>query len=423
MPMTHDVVIIGGGIAGLCCALDLQAHGVHATILEAGERPGGRVQSRVVDGFTLDRGFQILLTAYPEAQRRLDYAALELRRFKPGARVYTGAWSQVSDPLRHPMGMVASLLSPVGSMVDKLRLGPFIAPLLGQSIDEIFAAEGAMTSGELLEQAGFSPNFIERFWRPFLGGVFFDPELVTSEKMLRFVLKMFATGGNAVPAGGMGCITDQLVSRLWSGTLRTGHEVAGLQAGADSVEINLRDGGALKAQDVVVATDGPAASALLGLPMPGSAATTTFHFAAPQAPRRGPWLYLNGLTEGPVNHLAVMSEVAPTYAPGGWGLVAANMLGLPDAGAEAKVRHQLTSWFGAEVDDWLLLGVDAIHHALPAQPPAWLQPAERSVRWSDHIYVCGDHRDHASLHGAMASGGRAAYAVVTDRTGGPPRTC
>jgi len=74
-----DVLIVGGGLAGLACARALQEKGVSFEILEASDGLGGRVRTDEVDGFLLDRGFQVLLTAYPEAQRVLNYPKLDLR--------------------------------------------------------------------------------------------------------------------------------------------------------------------------------------------------------------------------------------------------------------------------------------------------------------------------------------------------------
>jgi phytoene dehydrogenase-like protein len=50
-------------------------------IIEASDRAGGRIKTDSVNGFRLDRGFQVLLTSYPEAQMLLDYKALQLKTF------------------------------------------------------------------------------------------------------------------------------------------------------------------------------------------------------------------------------------------------------------------------------------------------------------------------------------------------------
>src|SRR5919202_2856871 len=77
-----DVLIVGAGCAGLAAAIRLVAAGRTVRVLEASDAPGGRMRSDRVDGFTVDRGFQVLNTAYPELRRldvlhRLDFQALD----------------------------------------------------------------------------------------------------------------------------------------------------------------------------------------------------------------------------------------------------------------------------------------------------------------------------------------------------------
>jgi hypothetical protein len=153
------------------------------------------------------------------------------------------------------------------------------------------------------------------------------------------------------------------------------------------------------------------------VPAPGSRPVTCLYFAAEKAPLEEPILVLDGDAGGPVNNLCVPSRVAPTYAPAGAALVSASVVGgaASDAGdpaLEAAVRKQLEGWFGAGVRGWRHLRTCHIRHAQPEQRPGWLEPVEREVRLESGLFVCGDHRDTASLHGAMLSGRRAAEAVL-----------
>ncbi|HEY5625123.1 MAG TPA: FAD-dependent oxidoreductase, partial [Dehalococcoidia bacterium] len=132
-------------------------------------------------------------------------------------------------------------------------------------------------------------------------------------------------------------------------------------------------------------------------------------------PPVGDFLVLNGTDEGPVNELCVPSQVVPSYAPAGRALVSASVLApviRDDEALEAAVRSQLTNWFGPEVSGWRLLRIDRIPDALPSQPPGPFQPECRTTHLSDRLFNCGDHRDLASLQGAMASGRRAAMEVA-----------
>ena len=117
------VAIVGAGLAGLACARTLARAGRACRVLEASNGVGGRVRTDTVDGFRLDRGFQVLLTAYPECRAVFDYGALDLRAFLPGADVRAGGrTSRIVDPWRDPKAALATALAPVGTLADKARI-------------------------------------------------------------------------------------------------------------------------------------------------------------------------------------------------------------------------------------------------------------------------------------------------------------
>ncbi len=411
------VVVVGAGLAGLACALRLHAAGMPVSIVEAGDDVGGRVRTDHVDGFLVDRGFQVLLTAYPEAQAVLDYAALDLRSFYPGALVrHGGGFHRVADPFRRPLDLPQTLLGPIGTLDDKLRVALLRHRLRGLSRDALLAA-APKTTAQALADAGFSPRLIERFWRPFLAGVLLDRELRTAAALFVFTVAMFARGDAALPNAGMGALPRQLGARLPAEVLRLQTTVTAVDGGG----VVLADGARSPARAVVVATDGPAASRLLPeVDDPGSRAVSCLAFAAEAPPVDEPTLVLAGEEPGPVNHLCVPSLVAPGYAPPGAALVSVSVIdrgGLDDAALERAVRAQLVGWFGTQVRGWRHLRTDVIAHAQPAQTPAALRPPARSVRLRPGLYVCGDHRDTASIDGALTSGRRAAEAVLRDAPG------
>ena len=413
-----DVLIVGAGLAGLACAIHLQEAGRRVTILEAGDGVGGRVRSDVVDGFVLDRGFQVLLTAYPEAARMLDYKALDLRPFSPGALVQKGAKrSQVADPFREPKSIIASLRAPVGSLLDKLRLGLLTQSLKKATVEAIWEHPESTTL-EFLRAQKFSAHMIDRFLGPFLGGIFLDRDLSTSSRMAEFVLRMLALGDNAIPARGMQAIPDQLASRLAPGTIRLGARVAAIKG----TSVTLIDEGVIEAATVVVATDGSQAAKLLGDPVTfsGAVPVSCAYFSAATSPISEPMIVLNGdgATGGPVNNLCVPSLVSSAYAPPKQHLISASVLGshrmADDAALTAAVVTQLRGWFGPQVDGWKHLRTYHVVNAQPVQTPPALTPIERPVRVNPGVYVCGDHRDQASINGALVSGWRAATAVLSD---------
>jgi phytoene dehydrogenase-like protein len=410
-----DVLIVGAGLAGLGCALRLQEVGVRFRVLEASDGVGGRVRTDPLDGFRLDRGFQVLLTAYPEARRVLDYGPLDLKSFHHGALIrYQGKFYRLADPRRHPLAGLRGLASPVGTLRDKLRLLPLVAKVTaGRAEDQLRRPEGLTL--DFLRGAGrFSDAMIDRFFRPFCGGAFLERELVTSSRLFRFVFRMFAEGDAAVPARGMGAIPEQLAGRLPAEAVRLNAPVERVEPG----RVVLRGGEELRARAVVVAADWPEAGRLLGgqgLKVPASRGVVCLYYAAEESPLREPIPVLNADEPGPVNHLAVMSDVAPGYAPPGAALVSASVLGPPpddDVTLEVAVRGQLAGWFGPAVRRWRHLRTYRIPHALPDQAAPALEMPERPVLVDDGLYVCGDHRDNASIHGAMASGWRAAQAAA-----------
>ncbi len=411
--MPHGpVVVVGAGLAGLACARALVQAGVAVQVLEASDRPGGRVRTEQVDGFRINRGFQVLLTAYPEARRVLDLKALQLRRFAPGAQVFRGGkLHTLSDPFRRPLDVARTAVAPLGSFWDKVRVLRLRAHAGSGSLEELFARPHESTH-DRLRRLEFSQEFVDGFLRPFLGAVFLEHELATSSRKLEFVTRMVAHGEVAVPAMGMEEVPAQLARGLPPGTLRTGTPVARVHPQA----VELESGGRIDAAAVVVATDGVTASRLVpAFTAPHTVGVTAFSFEAAEPPARGPWLLLDGDGHGPVNHAAVMTEVAPEYAPPGKALVSASVLGAhPDVAAlELRVRAQLRTWFGAAVDGWRLLRAEVVHEALPAEPPSALEPAQRPVRTPTGITVCGDHRDNASIDGALTSGRRAAESVLS----------
>lgn len=402
------VIIVGAGVSGLSCAADLVRQGVDVRVLEASDGVGGRVRTDIVDGFRLDRGFQLLLTAYPEVRARLDPERLDLRPLPPGARVRKdGRVHVVADPFRAPDLAWATLAAPVGTLVDKLRVLLLRQDALRGTLDDLMQAPETSTR-LALHAAGFSPRFVDAFWRPFLGGTFFDPDLATSSRMMRFVVRMAALGDNAIPADGMGAVSRQLAEAVPDDLLTRRTRVVEVSG----QQVRTEGGARLEAAAVVVATEAPAAARLLGRPAPRSRATTTVWYAADTPTPDGPWLVLDGDGDGPVNHLVRLSAVNPTCAPDGQHLVAANVLGMPDrddALLDRTIRAQLRGWYGADVDRWQRLRIDRIPHALPAGRVGL--PSDPHL--GGGLFLAGDHRASPSLHGAMSSGGAAAQAVLS----------
>lgn len=405
------VAIVGAGLAGLKCALELHELGIESRIFEASDGVGGRARTDTIDGFRLDRGFQVLLNAYPEAQDTFDYEKLQLGSFVPGARVrIKDSFATFADPLRSPRSAPASSISLVGNLADKFRIARMWRDLTSTDPREIVRRPETSAISSL-EKRGFSTGMIEDFFRPFFGGVFIDPGLETSSRLMEIFFRCFSTGDTSLPAGGMGRLADQLAARLPGGSIEFGQRVEAVEAGA----IGIAGGRSIEASAVVVATEEGAAAGLCGLPEPvGSRVTTCLYFDAPETGIDGSWLLLSPAGKGPVNEVAIPSAVADGYAPAGRSLVAVSVVG-PEtdrADLHESVVTQLGDWYGeSAVSGWSHLKTYRIENALPAFRPGRQRPDGETPLLESGVFVCGDHRETPSIQGALVSGRNAARAV------------
>jgi phytoene dehydrogenase-like protein len=413
LPNRAEAIVVGAGLAGLSCARLLHDQGVRVHVIEAADDIGGRVRTDRVRGFVLDRGFQVILTAYQEIQALQGLDALDLRAFKPGSLVWDGSrFETLADPLRSPRDTLASVTARVGTIGDKLRVAALQRRLLSASPASCFQGVERTTQEEL-ESLGFSSKFIDQFFRPFLGGVFLERTLNTSSFLFNYYFRCFAEGDAAVPAGGMQRLPEHLSTRL-SDRITLGTPVRAVTSGS----VTLEDGTDVRADHVVVAVDGGGASPLIGSPKPRFKSTVTSYFEAADAPVADPVLILDGEGSGPANHVAVVSNVSDGYAPRGAHLISVSGV---DASADDPERFlheimpQMERWFGGAVKSWEHLKTYRIPHALPAHPPGslgdWAEPDARA----DGIVVAGDHTRFGSIQGALRSGRLAAQQVLGTR--------
>ncbi|MCU1672872.1 MAG: hypothetical protein JWN77_985 [Frankiales bacterium] len=387
-----EVVVIGAGLAGLACARHLRAAGREVVVHEASDEVGGRVRTDVVDGMLLDRGFQVHNAGYPEAARVLDSARLDLQAFAPGALVRWGdRLHRVGDPRRLPTWTPSTVRAPIGSLKDKAALAAVAAQKVLGSSDRLLSAPET-TAYESLRRRRISDTAIDRFVRPFLSGVFLEDELATSSRFLDLVLRSFGRGIQCVPAAGMGAIPRQLAEGL---DVRLNSPVERLPTGAV----------------VVVATAAPAAAALLpGLVVPRMNGVTTHYFLAPEPPVAERAIVLDAERSGPLANTVVLTNAAPSYAPGRV-LVSASVV-TGDA-AEPTVRAHLARVYGVDTAAWEHVRRYDVREGVPDMRPP-MGDFRRAVRLDRGLYVCGDHRDSGSIQGALVSGRRAATAVLEE---------
>lgn len=409
------VVVVGAGLSGLAAARHLTRNGVDVTVLEGSDAVGGRVRTDIIDGYRLDRGFQLYNPAYPEGARVLDHRALDLRPFIAGARIVVDRGGRrrverVADPRREPSWAIPSLMARIGSPLSIARFGAYVVSRAVRSVQSLHG-DPDVTSEEALRRAGADRHLMERVLRPFLSGVFLESELSTSRRFLDVVLKSFVRGTPGVPAKGMQRIPEQLATGL---DVRLGHRVVSASAHA----VDVADGDAHRAEAVIVATDPQTSSRLIAdVDAPVGRSVTTWYFRPTCAPEDladgQAVLVLDGDGRGPLVNTVVLTHAAPDYAPAGSALVCASALGLRVGAADEKAAREHLEWlYGVPTKDWELIASYPIPYALPAMAVPF--EFRRPVRTADGLYVAGDHRDTSSIQGALVSGRRAATAVLKD---------
>ncbi|PCR89504.1 NAD(P)/FAD-dependent oxidoreductase [Natrinema ejinorense] len=426
MRSTPQVVVAGGGLAGLVAARHLAAGGTDVTVFEREQTVGGRVRTLERDGYRFDRGFQVLFTAYPAVKRELDLEPLELRRFAPGATIAgPNGRSTLADPLREPGTIPSTLSSPSVSLGDALRVARLWWDLRRTDPAEIFTGDDERID-DFLRERGFSEGFIRGFIAPFYGGITLDRSLSTSRHVFEYTFRTLAAGGIAVPAAGMEAIPSQLADRVREagGTIEPGIEVTSVTPGDDGTDTPVTvdtDDGSVDADAVVVATDPPTARDLTGvstIPADARGCVTQYYALPADADlETGRRLLLNGSEGGP-NHVVPHSVVAPEYAPAGTALISATYLGEreeSDAELADRTRRSLESWYpDRRFDDLEALHTERVPFAQFEQPPGIHDRLPDARDPAGPVYLAGDYTQWSSIQGAMESGQEAAKAAIED---------
>ena len=417
MDQEYDVVIVGAGLAGLSAAIELEKFDLNVLIIDRSDRAGGRVKTDQQDGFLFDRGFQVYLDAYPEGKAMLDYEDLDLRSFMPGALCFDHYRKfLVSDTTRQPASLPRMALSPVGSFMDKIRMGNLAARLKSASLEEIFARP-EHTTRDYLKQLRFSPKILERFFQPFFAGIFLEGKLNTSSRMFEFVFKMMSEGNTTLPNHGMETIPQQLKAKLKKTEFRFHSEVKEIKG----QQLLMEKSENISARHIIIATE---ASSLVPQ-MAGKSKwqeTATYYFAAEKSVLRRKVIALNYHQDQLVNNFCVISDIAPGYAPKNQHLVSVSLSRVPESSVEdvsQEIKNELSDSFGASVQDWKFLRNYHIRKALPVVPEVRGSVPISETRIREGLYLAGDQMLNGSINAAMKSGQLAAQeAVLQYRTNG-----
>lgn len=409
MTESCEVLIVGAGLAGLQCARELQAAGREVRVWEASDAVGGRIRTDRIDGFLVDRGFQVLNPAYPAVRRWVDVDALGLQAFGAGVRVRRqDTLAVLAHPLREP-GLIlptlrSGLLSP-RSVAGLLRwAAPAVAGARRPGRRDVALRDG-------LDRAGCSGGIrtvVDRFF----AGVLLEDEGTTSNDFALQLARVFATGVPGLPREGMQALPQQLAAAL-TVPVRTSTRVESITLDGDTALVTAPDA-LIRARHVVLAADPAGAARLAGTDAPAMKGVLTHWFAAGSAPSDANMLFLDGRASpgGPLVNAAVISNAAPGYAPAGRHLIQTSALFGPGrpVPTDAEVLRHAGELFGSSTAGWELVARHEVPQALPAQPPP-LRPRQ-PVEGPGRITVCGDYREAASIQGALVSGHRAALAVL-----------
>ena len=403
--MTKRIAVIGSGAAGLTCAATLTGAGMDVTVYEAKDRIGGRLATDHVEGFTLDHGFQVLMTGYPSVASLLDLQALDVRHFESGALIFDGEGFQwLIDPIgASRFAFLSTLRSRLPSTTDKVQIARMKLHLSRASVKDLLGGPVESTREVLRYRWGFSDRIIEAFFAPYLGTFMLDKELTTRSPVSLMLLRAIFRGKICLPGAGIQAVAQQLAHGLQD--IRLNEPVEHLQPLIDEYDA------------VVVAAGAPASVALLdgiGTQLPGLSTATnvgaTLYFAARKSPLREATIVTNGAPHDYVSTLAVPSKAAPSYSPTGWHLICANVIGehatKPLDDLVEPVLKELRPIAGDQVDEWRFL------RGYRSNCPDARTMGSSTVQVTDTVYACGDHREVGGIEAAMYSGQKAADAIM-----------
>ncbi len=404
----YKIHIVGAGVSGLIAAQVLEDNGFNPIIIEAADRVGGRLKTDTIENYQLDHGFQVLLTSYPAAHKYLNFDALELQKFKPGASIFhNGKQSIIGDPLRDVSLLFPTLFSGIGSIKDKMKVLSLNAKLKEKTIPEIFS-DTEKTTIAYLEDFGFSHQMIATFFKPFFSGIFLEPDLETSSRMFEFIYKMFGEGNAALPKAGIEAIPKQLLQNLKRTTIKYHTAVSSIQ----NKEIILTTGESIKTDFMIIATDASALIKNLASTHIEWKSCDTLYFETTKRAISKPLIGLIPESESLINnifyHTSIATSKKPTHE-----LLSVTIVkdhNLTSDQLIARAEEELKKY--CDIASCRFIKQYTIPKALPQLQDLRYEMAPSEARLTSTIFLAGDTQLNGSLNAAMIAGERAALGVL-----------
>lgn len=409
---TASIHIIGGGVSGLIAAKVLEQHGYSPTIIEATERVGGRVKTDVVNGYQLDHGFQVLLTAYPSAKKYLDFNALVLQKFMPGAAIFKdGTQKIIGDPLRDIALLFPTLSSGIGTFGDKLKILKLNTRLKKKSISAIFS-EKEQTTQSYLVALGFSSSMIGEFFKPFFSGIFLENQLETSSRMFEFVYKMFGEGYATLPKAGIEAIPQQLAQSLKDTTFIFNSKVAAIK----DTTITLITGKAIESSYTIVAAEASHLISNLKKQTATWKSCDTLYFETENKGIKKPLIGLIPNHGTLINNIFYHTSLETTIS-GKKELLSVTIIDNQNLSIEELIKGTLRELKEyCNIDSCTFIKHYNIPMALPNLKNIQYEMLPSETRLTETIFLAGDLQLNGSLNAAMVAGERAALGVIETAT-------
>ena len=409
----YKIHIIGAGLSGLIAARVLENHGYYPVAIEATDRVGGRVKTDIIDGYQLDHGFQVLLTAYPAVQKYLDYEALDLQPFLPGASIFKANKQKIiGDPLRNLPLLFPTLLSGIGSVSDKLKILKLNQKLKKKTMAAIFS-ETEQSTLSYLESFGFSEGIITDFFKPFFSGIFLETQLETSSRMFEFIYKMFGEGDATIPKAGIEAIPKQLLNNLKTTIFKYNTKVTALKDGS----IILDDGTQLESDYTIVATEASELVSNLKQQSTEWKSCTTLYFDSETRVIDKKLIGLIPKSGTLINNMFYNSSLESVTDPKKE-LLSVTVIddkNLTDEALVDAVKAELKAFCG--ITSTRFIKSYRIPKALPKLSDLRYDMMPSETRLTNGIFLAGDTQLNASLNAAMISGERAALGVIEAMSG------